>query len=227
MSWRKWVRGAEIEPSIYAADFARLGEQLAQVMGAGARIFHYDIGDGHFVEPVTMGPIVIESIASLVHEHGAVLDCHLMVSNPQRHIPQVAKAGGDSVTFHVEAEGDPVETAAQARELGLGVGLSFKPETAVEVALEAALAANVDLVLCMSIEPGYSGQEFLPEAYDRLRRVRELLPDDVYVQVDGGVHLENAARVRAAGAEVLVAGSAVFGSEDPAAAYVELARAVA
>lgn len=227
MSWRKWVRGAEIEPSIYAADFARLGEQLAQVMGAGARIFHYDIGDGHFVEPVTMGPIVIESIASLVHEHGAVLDCHLMVSNPQRHIPQVAKAGGDSVTFHVEAEGDPVETAAQARELGLGVGLSFKPETAVEVALEAALAANVDLVLCMSIEPGYSGQEFLPEAYDRLRRVRELLPDDVYVQVDGGVHLENAVRVRAAGADVLVAGSAVFGSEDPAAAYVELARAVA
>jgi ribulose-phosphate 3-epimerase len=227
MSWRDWVRGAEIEPSIYAADFAHLGEQLAQVMDAGVRIFHFDIGDGHFVEPVTIGPIVIESITDLVHGHGAVLDCHLMVSNPERHIPQVATAGGDSVTFHLEATVDPVSTAAQARKHGLGVGLSFKPESPVEAAVEAALAAEVDLVLCMSIEPGYSGREFLPEAYERLRRVRELLPAEVYVQVDGGVKLENAARVREAGAELLVAGSAVFGAGDPAAAYAELARAVA
>jgi ribulose-phosphate 3-epimerase len=227
MSWRDWVRGAEIEPSIYAADFTRLGEQLIQTMGAGARIFHYDIGDGHFVEPVTIGPIVIESIAELVHGHSAVLDCHLMVSNPERHIPQVAKAGGDSVTFHFEATDDPVRTAAQARALDLGVGLAFKPESAVETAVEAAVAAGVDLVLCMSIEPGYSGQEFLPEAYERLRRVRELLPAEVYVQVDGGVKAENAGHVRGAGAELLVAGSAVFGAGDPAAAYTQLAHAVA
>ena len=227
MSWREWVRGAEIEPSIYAADFARLGEQLAEAMEVGARIFQFDIGDGHFVEPVTMGPIVIESIAELVHERGGVLDCHLMVSNPARHIPQVAKAGGDSVTFHLEATDDPARTAALARAHGLGAGLAFKPETRVETSVEAAVAAEVDLVLCMSIEPGYSGQEFLPETYERIRRLRGLLPEEVYVQVDGGVELENAARVREAGAELLVAGSAVFGAGDPAAAYAELARIVA
>jgi ribulose-phosphate 3-epimerase len=227
MSWKEWVRGAEIEPSIYAADFTRLGEQLAAVLDAGARILQFDIGDGHFVEPVTIGPIVIESIAGLVHERGGVLDCHLMVSDPERQVPQVAKAGGDTVTFHLEATGDPVRTAALARGHGLGVGLAFKPETEVERAVEAALAAGVDLVLCMSIDPGYSGQEFLPEAYERVALLRELLPAEVYVQVDGGVKRENAARVREAGAELLVAGSAVFGSDDVAAAYSELARAVA
>jgi len=226
VSWKDWVRGAEIEPSIYAADFARLGDQLTTVMDAGARIFQFDIGDGHFVEPVTIGPIVIQSIAGPVHGRGGVLDCHLMVSNPERHIPQVARAGGDSVTFHVEATSDPARTAELAREHGLEVGLAFKPETEVEAAVEAALAAGVGVVLCMSIEPGYSGQEFLPESYERIGRLRELLPEDVFVQVDGGVKLENAARVRGAGAELLVAGSAVFGAGDAAAAYAELQRAV-
>jgi ribulose-phosphate 3-epimerase len=227
VSWKDWVRGAEVEPSIYAADFARLGAQLVEVMDAGARIFQFDIGDGHFVEPVTIGPIVIESIADLVHDRGAVLDCHLMVSNPERHIPQVARAGGDSITFHVEATDDPVRTAALARGHGLGVGLALVPETPAESAVESALAADVDLVLCMSIHPGYSGQEFLPEAFTRIARLRELLPPQVYVQVDGGVHLENAAEIRAAGAELLVAGSAVFGADDIGTRYARLARAVA
>jgi ribulose-phosphate 3-epimerase len=226
VSWKDWVRGAEIEPSIYAADFARLGDQLTTVMDAGARIFQFDIGDGHFVEPVTIGPIVIQSIAGPVHGRGGVLDCHLMVSNPERHIPQVAKAGGDSVTFHVEATSDPARTAELARDHGLEVGLAFKPETEVEAAVEAALAAGVGVVLCMSIEPGYSGQEFLPASYGRIERLRELLPKDVFVQVDGGVKLENAGRIREAGAELLVAGSAVFRAGDAAAAYAELQRAV-
>ena len=227
MSWQDWVRGAEIEPSIYAADFARLGAQLVEVMDAGARIFQFDIGDGHFVEPVTMGPIVIDSIADLVHDRGGVLDCHLMVSNPERHIPQVARAGGDSVTFHVEATDDPSRTAALARQHGLGVGIALVPETPVDMAVEAGLAAGVDLVLCMSIHPGYSGQEFLPESFTRIARLRELLPPEVYVQVDGGVHLENAKEVRAAGAELLVAGSAVFGADDVGTRYARLARAIA
>ena len=226
MSWRDWVRGVEIEPSIYAADFADLGEQLVRLIDAGARIFQFDIGDGHFVEPITIGPIVIESIAPLVHGRGGVLDCHLMVDNPERHIRQVAQAGGDSVTFHLEASAEPAGTAELAREHGLGVGLAFNPGTAVEEAAAAAIEAGADLVLCMSIHPGYSGQGFLPESYERIRRLRGLLPEHVYVQVDGGVNLENASGVRHAGAELLVAGSAVFGPDDVAGAYTDLVRAV-
>ena len=226
MSWRDWVRGPEIEPSIYAADFTRLGEQLGQVMGAGARIFHFDVGDGHFVEPVTIGPIVLESIAPLLHERGAVLDCHLMVDNPERHFSQIARAGGDSVTFHHEVARDPAGTAARAREHGLSVGLVFNPESEVDPAVEAALAAEVELVLCMSIRPGYSGQELLPEAYSRLARARELLPEHVHLQVDGGVSLENIGRLREAGADLFVAGNSVFGAADAARSYEDLASAV-
>lgn len=227
MAWRDWVRGrAEVEPSIYAADFAALGEQLRLVMDAGARIFQFDVGDGHFVEPVTIGPIVLASIAPLVHERGGILDVHLMVDNPERHFEQVRRAGGDSVTFHVEASADPAETATLAREHGLAVGLAFNPETPVERAAEEALAAGAEVVLCMSIHPGYSGQSFLPESFERIRRLRRLLPDGIFVQVDGGVRLDNAARIREAGAELLVAGSAVFGAEDPARAYADLALAI-
>jgi len=226
MAWREWVRGVEIEPSIYAADFTRLGEQLTAVMDAGARIFQFDVGDGHFVEPVTIGPIVLESIAPLVHERGGVLDCHLMVDSPERHFPQIARAGGDSVTFHLEATADPAATAARAREHGLAVGLAFKPGTAVGDAVAAAAEAGVELVLCMTIHPGYSGQEFLPESYERIRRLRELLPEHVYVQVDGGVNGHNLARVRESGAQLIVTGSAVFGAEDVGRAYADLVRAV-
>jgi ribulose-phosphate 3-epimerase len=227
VSWRDWVRGFEIEPSIYAADFARLGEQLGRLMDAGARIFHFDVGDGHFVEPITMGPIVLKSIAPLVHERGGVLDCHLMVDNPEWHFEQIARAGGDSVTFHVEATDDPGRTAALARRQGLGVGVVFKPQTSVETAVEAARIAEAELVLCMSIEPGYSGQELLPDAFERLAMLRDLLPEDVYVQLDGGVRLENVAAVRAAGAELVVAGAAVFYPDDPGRAYAQLAAVAA
>src|SRR4051812_44099579 len=149
MPWGDWIRGVEIEPSLYAADFARLGEQLEELLDAGVRVFHFDVGDGHFVEPITIGPIVLESIAPLVHERGGALDCHLMVEEPAKHIPQIARAGGDSVTFHLEARGEPRELVALAREHGLGAGLAFNPETPVGDALAAA--DGVDLVLCMSI----------------------------------------------------------------------------
>ncbi len=215
----------EIEPSLYAADFARLGEQVEELLAAGARIFHFDVGDGHFVEPVTIGPIVLRSISPLVHDRGGVLDCHLMVENPERHFGQIAEAGGDSVTFHVEVAADPSATAARARELDLGVGLAFNPETAVADALAAA--PGMDVVLCMSIHPGYSGQAFLPESLDRIRELRRELPDDVFVQVDGGINGENLDAVREAGASLIVAGSAVFDGRDAAAAYRGLAAAVA
>ena len=225
MAWRDWVRTVEIEPSLYAADFSRLGDQITHLLNAGARVMHFDIGDGHFVEPVTIGPIVLKSIAPLVHEAGGVLDCHLMVDNPDRHIPQVAKAGGDSVTFHVEASDDVPAVIELAREHGLGVGVAFNPETDVEEAVEAA--ADADLALCMSIHPGYSGQEFMPEALDRLRELRQLLPADVFVQVDGGITHDNVRDAHDAGADLLVAGSAIFDREDLPRSYLRLVQSLA
>ncbi|MGH3103654.1 MAG: ribulose-phosphate 3-epimerase [Gaiellaceae bacterium] len=222
MAWRDWVRPVEIEPSLYAADFARLGEQIETLLGAGVRVFHFDIGDGHFVEPITIGPIVIESIAEIVHELSGVLDCHLMVDEPDKHVPQVARAGGDSVTFHVEASADPAATTALAREHGLGVGVAFNPATRVADALRAAEGA--DLALCMSIHPGYSGQAFMPEALGRIRELRDSLPEEVLVQVDGGITAGNVRSVREAGASLIVAGSAIFVREDQALAYRHLVR---
>ena len=219
------MRTVEVEPSLYAADFSRLGEQVTHVLNAGARVMHFDIGDGHFVEPITIGPVVLRSIAPLVHQAGGVLDCHLMVDNPEKHIPQVAKAGGDSVTFHVEACDDVPAALALAREHGLGVGVAFNPETDVDEAVEAA--ADADLALCMSIHPGYSGQEFMPDALERLRELRKLLPDDVFVQVDGGITHDNVRSAHDAGANLLVAGSAIFEREDLPRAYHRLVQALA
>jgi ribulose-phosphate 3-epimerase len=224
MGWGDWVRGIEIEPSLYAADFSCLREEIAAVMDVGARIFQFDVGDGHFVEPVTIGPIVLQSISGLVHEREGVLDVHLMTEHPERHFRAVAEAGGDSVTFHVEAVDDVSAIAARARELGLGAGLAFNPETEPEHA--ATAAGDVDLMLCMSIHPGYSGQEFMPEALGRIRRLRELLPDGKPIQVDGGVGLGNVRELRDAGASLLVAGSSIYGEDDPGAAYRRLLEAL-
>jgi ribulose-phosphate 3-epimerase len=217
MSWPEWVRDAEVEPSLYAADFTRLGEQIEELLRAGCRIFHFDVGDGHFVEPVTIGPVVLESIAPLVHDAGGVLDCHLMVDNPLRCIPQIARAGGDSATFHYEVVDDVPATIAAAREHGLQVGVAFNPESAPEDV--AAVSSGADLVLCMSIHPGYSGQKFMPEAVERIRRLRAVLPESVYIQVDGGIDPATIGPAHEAGASLLVAGSAVFGKEDLAGAY--------
>jgi ribulose-phosphate 3-epimerase len=225
MSWPEWVRNVEVEPSLYAADFARLGEQIDLLLQGECRIFHFDVGDGHFVEPITVGPIVLESIAPLVHDAGGVLDCHLMVDNPLRHFPQIARAGGDSATFHFEVVDDVPATIAAAREHGLGVGVAFNPESEPEDV--AAVAADADLVLCMSIHPGYSGQTFMPDAVERIRRLSAALPDPVYVQVDGGIDDETIGAAHQAGAALFVAGSAIFGRGDLTGSYRRLAQAVA
>jgi ribulose-phosphate 3-epimerase len=223
--WREWVRTVEIEPSLYAADFGHLADQIDQLLRAGARIFHFDVGDGHFVEPITMGPVVLESISEQIHTGGGVVDCHLMVTNPSKHFGAVAKAGGDSVTFHYEAVRDVRGCIQAAREHELEVGLAFKPGTAVEDACAVA-AEGVDIVLCMSIEPGYSGQPFLPESIERLRLTRALLPDEVYVQVDGGINEENVQAAHEAGASLLVSATAIFGREDLTRAYRRLVQAL-
>jgi len=222
VDWARFQGQAVVEPSIYAADFARLGEQLEALLAAGTRVFHFDVGDGHFVPPVTIGPVVLRSIAPLVHDAGGVLDCHLMVDDPAHHFPEIAESGGDSVTFHAEATDDPAGVAARARELGLGVGIAFKPATAVEAAADVVRAAGADLALCLSIEPGYSGQPFMPDALPRIARLRELV--DCHVQVDGGIDEETAPDARAAGANLLVAGTAVF--RDVPGAYLRLAALV-
>jgi ribulose-phosphate 3-epimerase len=223
--WKDWIRTVEVEPSLYAADLSRLGEQCETLLRAGTRIFHFDVGDGHFVPPITMGPIVLASIAPLVHRLGGVLDCHLMIEEPQRHFEAVAEAGGDSVTVHYEACPDLPAVARAAREQELEVGLAFKPETSPEDA--AAAAEPFDLVLCMSIEPGYSGQPFMPEALPRIRRLRELLGPDVPIQVDGGIGDENVRAAHEAGATLLVAGTAIFGHEDLPRAYRRLVQQLA
>ena len=227
MSWAEWIRTVEVEPSLYGADFARLGEQIGALMRAGCRVFHFDVGDGHFVPPITTGPIVLQSISPIVHAAGGVLDCHLMIETPERHFEQFREAGADSVTVHYEACRDLRSVVALAREQDLEVGLAFNPETTPGSAAEAALATGVDFVLCMSIHPGFSGQEFMPEALDRIRALRGLLPQPMPIQVDGGVGPDNIRDAYEAGANLLVAGTAIFGREDLPRAYRRLVQALA
>jgi ribulose-phosphate 3-epimerase len=224
VTWRDWAGTVEIEPSLYASDFSQLGTQLEALNAAGARVYHFDVGDGHFIPEITVGPIVLASISPLVRGWGAHLDCHLMVAEPERHFEAIAKAGGDSVTFHVEVVDEPARAIAAARTLGLGVGIALNPETDVDDAVGAAEGA--DLVLCMSIHPGYSGQAFIPDALERLAALRERLPETMRIQVDGGINGDTVRAALDAGADLLVAGSAVFWKDDPATAYRELVEVV-
>ena len=226
MGWATWIRGgSEIEPSLYAADFTRLGEQIEALLEAGCRVFHFDVGDGHFIPPVTIGPVVLRSIAPVIHAGGGVLDCHLMVTDPVHHFAEFAESGADAVTFHVEATDDPHGVATAARALGLAVGIAFNPGTEPARAAAFAELAGAEMILCMSIEPGYSGQPFMPSAYGRIEELATLV--EIPIQVDGGVGEANAKAVRDAGATLLVAGNAVFADPDPAAAYARIAATAA
>jgi ribulose-phosphate 3-epimerase len=225
VAWRDWIRTVEIEPSIYAADFANLGEQIDVMLRTGARIFHFDVGDGHFIEPVTMGPIVLQAISPMIHAMGGVIDCHLMVDNPTRHFPQMKRAGGDSVTFHYEVVDDVPGTIAAAKEHDLEVAIAFKPATEPEDV--AKVAEGVAVALCMTIEPGYSGQEFMEGSIERIARTRAAFPEDVYVQVDGGIDDDNVRACYDAGARLMVAGSSIFHREDLPRSYRRLVQALA
>jgi len=214
----------EIEPSLYAADFSILGEQVEVLLRCGARVFHFDVADGHFVPPITMGPIVLKSIAELVHGFEGALDVHLMTETPERHFAAFAEAGADSVTFHLEAVADVSAVTAQAREHGLQVGLAVRPDTPVEQL--AAEAAHADIVLCMSVQPGWSGQEYIAESTARIQALRAAVSDKP-VQVDGGVTNENVREIFDAGATLIVAGSSIFQREDLPRAYRRLVQALA
>ena len=225
MSWADWARGQEVEPSLYGADFAHLGDQVTLLLDAGCRVFHFDVGDGHFVEPITMGPIVLQAISPLVHARQSTgIDVHLMVENPAKYFEPVRAAGGDSVTFHYEAVDDVPATIRAAREHGLEAGVAFNPETDPDAV--AAVAGGADLVLCMSIHPGYSGQPFQETALGRIARLRERLPAHIHIQVDGGVGAGNIQPLRDSGASLFVAASSIFGADDPAAAYDALEQLI-
>ncbi len=213
-----------VAPSILSADFSRLGSQVKDVLDAGARVIHVDVMDGHFVPPITFGAVVVEALADLVHDADGLIDVHMMVERPERHVVEIAKAGADSITVHVEATAHLHYVLQLIREHGCTAGASICPATPVEVLSEVA-GDSLDLALCMSVNPGWGGQKFIPGSLDKLKRMRDMLPHGVALEVDGGVHEQTAGPCMQAGANLLVTGSAVFGADDPVAAYERIVAA--
>jgi ribulose-phosphate 3-epimerase len=218
------MREPRIVPSILSADFAVLGAEVDEVIAAGARVIHLDVMDGHFVPPITFGPLIVSALADRAHDAGAVLDVHLMIERPEHQVAEFARAGADSITIHVEATPHVHYTLSAIREAGCAAGAAVNPAT-VAMALDGITSETIDLALCMSVNPGWGGQVFIEGSLEKLRRMREALPEHVALEVDGGVHTDTASSCVAAGANLLVAGSAVFGSPDPPAAYEALVTA--
>jgi ribulose-phosphate 3-epimerase len=211
-----------VAPSILSADFAKLGAQVDEVMAAGARVIHVDVMDGHFVPPITIGPLVAASIADRVHAAGGAIDVHLMIEAPERHIETFAAAGADSITFHEEATPHANRTLAAIRDLGCLAGIAINPGTPADALSE--LRGCADIALCMTVNPGWGGQAFIESSIDKVSRLAAIV-GPAKIEVDGGIDTTTAKPIAEAGASIFVAGSAVFGAADPAAAYTEIAAA--
>jgi ribulose-phosphate 3-epimerase len=217
------MRDVRVAPSILSADFARLGEQVEQVMDAGARVIHVDVMDGHFVPPITIGDLIVKALRDLVHERGGVLDVHLMVERPERRVDEFAAAGADTLIVHWEATPHVHYALKAVRDAGLHSALAINPATPPEFV--AGLAGMFDHLLCMTVNPGWGGQPYIETSTAKVARLRELLGPDMPIEVDGGIDVDTARACRDAGATLFVAGSSIFGATDPAAAYAELATA--
>jgi ribulose-phosphate 3-epimerase len=212
-----------VAPSILSADFARLGAQVAEAMDAGARVIHCDVMDGRFVPPITIGPLIVGALADQVHQAGGMLDVHLMIERPERQVAEFAKAGADSITVHAEATPHLHYALHAVKEAGCAAGAAINPGTPSQALAE--VGELLDLALCMSVNPGWGGQPFIPASLGKLARMRELLGERVAIEVDGGVDPDTAAPCAEHGARLLVAGSAIFGAPDPAEAYTAIATA--
>ena len=211
-----------LAPSILSADFARLGSQVQEVMDAGARVIHVDVMDGHFVPPITIGALHVEALRDLVHGRDGVLDVHLMIERPERQVEAFAEAGADSITVHFESTPHVHYAVKLIRAAGLLAGVALTPSTPPE----ALRSMDVDIALCMTVNPGWGGQEYIEGSERKVARLRELLPEHTRIEVDGGIDTETAPRCADAGARLFVAGSAVMGADDPAEAYRRLTAAV-
>jgi ribulose-phosphate 3-epimerase len=218
------LREVNVAPSILSADFGRLREQVVEVLDAGARVIHVDVMDGHFVPQITLGPLVVGAIAETVADAGGMLDVHLMIERPERHVAEFARAGAHSITFHAEATAHLAYTASLIRESGACVGVALNPGTPVDALSEAA--SMIDLALCMTVNPGWGGQAFIERSLVKLPRLRELVGEGTAVEVDGGIDPGTAPRCQSAGANLFVAGSAVFGAAEPGAAYEAIVRSL-
>jgi ribulose-phosphate 3-epimerase len=222
-SARELLRGVRVAPSILSADFGRLREQVREVLDAGARVIHVDVMDGHFVPPITVGPLVVAGVAGQVREAGAMLECHLMIERPERHVRDFIEAGADSVTFHAEATPHVSYAAQLIREAGACVGIAINPATPVGALAE--VTDELDVALCMTVNPGWAGQPFIAHSLEKIARLRALIGPAVGLEVDGGIEPDTASMSRERGASIFVAGSAIFAASDPGEAYREIARA--
>jgi ribulose-phosphate 3-epimerase len=218
------LREPRVAPSILSADFAHLADQVGEVMDAGARVIHCDVMDGHFVPPITLGPLIVGSLADQVHGAGGILDVHLMIERPERQVAEFAKAGADMISIHWEATPHVNYTLNAVRDAGCLASLVLTPATPAEVVVD--VLDELDNLLCMTVNPGWGGQAFIEHSIQKLGRLRELLPAGLSLEVDGGIDVTTAPRCRQAGATLFVAGSAVFGSPDPGKSYEEIANAI-